>query len=386
MKVIKENNQGFRFHRICEEAGNMKKFDFEFSVDGVKSTQSVNAVSMQKAQELIQKQYNGQQIVFTKKQEVQPQQTEDFEDEHIGASHRHNETVTCEWCGRNVPKCDIVCSDEFGNLCRDCTDDLDLHDVRQDLDNETNEGLELNELDELSKEDLFNKEPAADFSDLDDEFSNTDGEVSGPELGKDTGIAMQLNALIRDEWEAIDGYTSTIATIGNDPKYADIVKVLQSISNEEHAHVGELQEVLKTISPNVSEIESGKQEAQDTIDNADADGEYDDDIFAESIHPTVQNKPLQEEVAPQIQQPQVTPCVFKKSFAPLQVESSLYTFKDNSSQMSPSIPTMAKGNGLPTAPLGQGAQPTQRTVNGVPDGNLIDEEVSIACTDDDFSM
>ena len=48
----------------------MPKFHMVFTVDGVKSEQDVSAVNVQKAEELIRKQYNGQSVNFMSKQEI----------------------------------------------------------------------------------------------------------------------------------------------------------------------------------------------------------------------------------------------------------------------------------------------------------------------------
>ena len=48
----------------------MPKFHMVFTVDGVKSEQDISAVNVQKAEELIRKQYNGQTLSFMSKQEI----------------------------------------------------------------------------------------------------------------------------------------------------------------------------------------------------------------------------------------------------------------------------------------------------------------------------
>lgn len=52
------------------EDNSMPKFHMVFTVDGVKSEQDVSAVNVQKAEELIRKQYNGQTLSFMSKQEI----------------------------------------------------------------------------------------------------------------------------------------------------------------------------------------------------------------------------------------------------------------------------------------------------------------------------
>lgn len=73
---IKEGAKPMKF-RLVENKNirnlvedSMPKFHMVFTVDGVKSEQDVSAVNVQKAEELIRKQYNGQTLSFMSKQEV----------------------------------------------------------------------------------------------------------------------------------------------------------------------------------------------------------------------------------------------------------------------------------------------------------------------------
>lgn len=132
-------------------------------------------------------------------------------------------------------------------------------------------------------ESLFDEEFESDVpsrkeidSAWDDDFSmdydqHIENIPSGPAAGADTGVAGELIALINDEWEAIQGYNNAIAALravmSENPFYADAVRVLEEISAEENAHVGQLQEVLKHISPNASEINNGVKEAQSQLVN-----------------------------------------------------------------------------------------------------------------------
>ena len=107
-----------------------------------------------------------------------------------------------------------------------------------------------------------------DFAEYMDEHS-TEDVLSGPAEGTDTGVAQELIALINDEWEAIQGYNNAIATLRTtafeNPFYENAIKVLEEISAEENVHVGQLQEVLKHISPNAAEIQKGTKEAKSQL-------------------------------------------------------------------------------------------------------------------------
>lgn len=108
-----------------------------------------------------------------------------------------------------------------------------------------------------------------DFSNYEDESHDVDNVLPGPATGMDTGVAGELISLINDEWEAIQGYNNAIATLRgiskSNPFYEKAIKVLEEISSEENTHVGQLQEVLKQISPNAQEIQNGTTEAKSQL-------------------------------------------------------------------------------------------------------------------------
>lgn len=115
---------------------------------------------------------------------------------------------------------------------------------------------------------FFTKDTPSVMNEFDDDFSDHDIEdvLPGPTEGSDTGVASEIISLINDEWEAIQGYNNAIASlrtfINENPIYENAINVLSEIAAEENVHVGQLQEVLKMISPNAHEIERGEKEAK----------------------------------------------------------------------------------------------------------------------------
>ena len=91
--------------------------------------------------------------------------------------------------------------------------------------------------------------------------------TEGPELGPNVGIADVIMSSINDEFNTIRNYNSLIATMQNEDTedYSAFIKVIQDINVEENKHVGQLQEILKQISPNATQIEAGKDEAQEQM-------------------------------------------------------------------------------------------------------------------------
>ena len=88
-------------------------------------------------------------------------------------------------------------------------------------------------------------------------------------------IATLLNPLIKDELEAIDGYNSTVATIRSMMEdettdksidYEGIIAVISEITNEENLHIGQLEKLLETVSPNAKSIDDGKDEATEQLE------------------------------------------------------------------------------------------------------------------------
>ena len=134
-----------------------------------------------------------------------------------------------------------------------------------------NESLFDDELDSF-----LTKDSPSDIEDIDDDFSeyipddhSSENVLPGPAEGSDTGVASEIISLINDEWEAIEGYNNAIASLRyalqENPFYESAIAVLEEISAEENRHVGQLQEVLKQISPNAADIQKGAQEAKSQL-------------------------------------------------------------------------------------------------------------------------
>lgn len=89
------------------------------------------------------------------------------------------------------------------------------------------------------------------------------------EIQEKISIEQVLSDLIKDEFEAIDGYSSSLATLkilendGSD--YSGIIANLEDIKNEELVHVGQLQKCLAEVNPKAEAIDDGKEEASETI-------------------------------------------------------------------------------------------------------------------------
>ena len=111
------------------------------------------------------------------------------------------------------------------------------------------------------------------FGDIDDDFSELDGVPSdesmmaAPETKEDLGVSGTIIDAINDEWSTINKYNGIIAVLrdlGSD--YDSMIKVVEDIVAEENKHVGQLQAMLKQISPNASLIDKGEQEGNSQLE------------------------------------------------------------------------------------------------------------------------
>lgn len=75
--LISQKNTLSKEESLNEE---MKKFHFEYMVDGVKSEQTISANNMQDAESLIKKQYTDKSVSITKREEIKENLKEDFDD------------------------------------------------------------------------------------------------------------------------------------------------------------------------------------------------------------------------------------------------------------------------------------------------------------------
>lgn len=104
---------------------------------------------------------------------------------------------------------------------------------------------------------------------LNDEFGNNENfneslkEDFDEKSPEDNGISTIINSLVIDEWEAVDGYQSAIATIEQFGGHEEVKDILKDILDEEMVHIGQLQEANKYVEPATNNIEAGQNEANE---------------------------------------------------------------------------------------------------------------------------
>lgn len=144
--------------------------------------------------------------------------------------------------------------------------------------------ITLYELDKL----IYNlkefRDSVVDREDFLVEDYSSDGDTpNAPIDGEDNGIATLLNALIKDEIEAIDGYNGAIQTILSlDGNYGAILDILNDISGEENIHIGQLQKALEVVNPQATLIKDGEKEAEETLGIVDDNNEKEANSIEES--------------------------------------------------------------------------------------------------------
>jgi len=108
-----------------------------------------------------------------------------------------------------------------------------------------------------------------------------------PQTPKENGLATTLNKLIVGELDTINDYNAAIQQC-KDWGFEDKIPSLEDIVKEEHVHIGQLQELLKTVSSNANAIEQGEEEGAKQIAKAESEDDIpmiyanDNDVFVDA--------------------------------------------------------------------------------------------------------
>lgn len=242
-----------------EDTSDMLKFHMVYTVDGTKSEQDVSAVNVQKAEELIKKQYDGKNVTFTSKQQVKENLKEAY-------NYKVSYDDLLEIQGkidRLIRKMADNHQDEISpssNTYRIGLPFIGTSEGYIDLQN-TNQYIEGHE---------------DDWDDEDDDYYESlkeDLKQETPQTANDTGLANMLIHAINGEWETISEYNDILTVIRNNNQ-VDMIPVIEDILSEENKHVGQLQKILETISGNVADISEGEQEASEQMSDETVDDDF----------------------------------------------------------------------------------------------------------------
>lgn len=88
--------------------------------------------------------------------------------------------------------------------------------------------------------------------------------LEGPNEGAEYGLSELLNSAIQHELATVNEY-NVLALNARAEGFDDLANVIDEINTEENKHIGQLQELLKTVSPNAQAIVAGETEASDDL-------------------------------------------------------------------------------------------------------------------------
>lgn len=88
--------------------------------------------------------------------------------------------------------------------------------------------------------------------------------LEGPNEGAEYGLSELLNSAIQHELETVNEY-NVLALNARAEGFDDLASVIDEINTEENKHIGQLQELLKLVSPNAQAIVAGETEASDDL-------------------------------------------------------------------------------------------------------------------------
>ena len=100
------------------------------------------------------------------------------------------------------------------------------------------------------------------------ELTTTGEEISEPEEKQiNNDYRNQLIEMINGEWETIQDYNDLVNMLANIEEYKEYIPVIEGIIEDEHHHIGNLQNVLDKLNPDSNkDIEHGDEEAQEILD------------------------------------------------------------------------------------------------------------------------
>lgn len=117
-----------------------------------------------------------------------------------------------------------------------------------------------------AKEDVSEEEAVIIVDPVEEPSYNDNAEVPSETITpEENGVQNMLQFLVKDEWDAIEGYNNTIQTLLSLEGYEDMCAVLQDIADEELIHVGQLQKLMELVNPSTENISKGEVEADEQL-------------------------------------------------------------------------------------------------------------------------
>lgn len=264
-RKLSEMNNNSTEKNIIQEAEGEKTFEVQYTV---KFTDKVSAKSASEAQQKIRDKYKDQSVIITSTKEVEDD-ADDLMEGAYGSSFsdlkkalkRFDENGKIakqgDWKiakGGYDKNFEVYYKEDpiVGGFVGDSGTEVRVYDRENDLANKASE-IVCSVYKDCYKS--INEDLAQDVA-----MDDTVDEISSD----NRGFAGVINDLIIDEYDAINGYNGAIET-AKVMGLETASKLLQDISDEETRHIGELQELMKTVTPQANEIENGGREAAEKI-------------------------------------------------------------------------------------------------------------------------
>ena len=95
-------------------------------------------------------------------------------------------------------------------------------------------------------------------------FLESFDDLKEPERGVETGLADIIISSINKKWDSIRDLNSILVML-NDTGYEEYAPVIEEILETENNHIGKLHHIVELLTPVTSNIEDGKQEAEEII-------------------------------------------------------------------------------------------------------------------------
>jgi len=96
-------------------------------------------------------------------------------------------------------------------------------------------------------------------------------------------ITSLISTLVKDEWEAIEGYNQAILTLQTIGDYDRIIGTLNDIINEEYIHIGQLEKSIQMVVPSAENIEEGSDEAEEAAEQEELEEDWPEDDIPEDV-------------------------------------------------------------------------------------------------------
>jgi hypothetical protein len=236
-------------HKKIEEADDgMLKFHMVYTVDGVKSEQTISAANVQKAQELIKKQYEGKSVVFLTKEEIKENLNEAY-----GYKVSYDELIEIQG---KIDRLLRVMADSHQD---EISPSSNTYHIGLPFIGTSEGYIDLQNIGQYIEDEDFDDEDYY-YESLKEDLETP----STPENSEATGLSNMIITAINDEWKTIAYYNDLVELMRVEGK-DEMINVIEDIANEENKHVGQLQEIMKQLSPNTMSIADGETEGSEQL-------------------------------------------------------------------------------------------------------------------------